>query len=299
VQAQAQARSIPTSPSYQCPGVSRVIRDRYIATMAHYDIFRDQLAIRFPGYGHALWEPSPVDHYGVVGVGDVGYIREGRFHRLFNILLPADDPSHAVFKVPDNHEPFQPEMPEHSIPGILRPGNFCSVGVTLESDEYDGRFATRLLRCKIQVSSHSYSLRPRDPGELSFSCKGKQGAVLSLPMQAKRENTVVRNAFGKWMLKHIDQWFAWIRHKGLEIDQMEDIILVTGTDHTTSWANVAFLGGQADARASFGVNVLDSRINWQFSAERQAGAVWHWGPSGEVRWHAMFFHQQMLRCLWR
>ncbi|KAF8262518.1 hypothetical protein EI94DRAFT_1688024 [Lactarius quietus] len=236
-------------------------------TQYHYDIFREQLAIRFPAHGYALWEPSPLeDLYRVAGVGDVGYISEGRFHRLFNILLPADDPTHENFGVPENFKTFKPKVQKHVIAGILRHDNFCSAGVTLESDEYGpGQFATR----------------PRDPGEVSFSCRGKQGAVLSLPIQAKRENTVVRKDFGKWMVEHIDQWFAWVRDKGLEIDRMEDIILVTGTDRTRSWANVAFLGGQADARVSFGVEVDHSRINWQFSSERKAGAAWNWGPSGE------------------
>ena len=134
------------------------------------------------------------------------------------------------------------------------------------------------------MSCHSYSLtgRPRDPGEVSFSCRRNQGAVLSIPIQAKSENTVVRKDFGKWMIDHIDQWFAWVQHKGLEIDRMEDLVLVTGTDRARSWANVAFLGGQADARVSFGVEVAHSRINWNFSPERKTGAVWNWGPSGEV-----------------
>ncbi|KAF8257345.1 hypothetical protein EI94DRAFT_1324112 [Lactarius quietus] len=178
--------------------MSRVVRDQYAATMAHYDIFRDQLAIRFPAYGHALWEPSPGDLYDVASVGDVGYINEGRFHRLFNILLPADDPSHENFGVPDNHEQFQPKVSRHLISGTLRPDNFCSVRVTMLSDGL-GHMATR----------------PLDPGEVVFSCKEKIGAVLSLPIEAKRENTVLHEDFGKWMIKHIDQWFAWIQGKGL------------------------------------------------------------------------------------
>ena len=260
---------------------SEVVHDRPFATMAHYDIFREQLAIRFPGYGHALWEPSPGDLYHIVEVGDVGYISQGRFHRLFNILLPADDPSHQNFGVPDNHKPFKPNVSKHIISGVLCPDNFCSAGVTLESDEY-GPFATRLPRCTTQMSCDSYSLRPRDPGEVSFSCRGKQGALLCLPIQAKREDTVLRDGFGKWMIAHIDLWFAWIRQKGLKVDRMEDIILVTGTDVTRSWANVAFLGGQADARVSFNVEVAQSRINWKFSPERKTGAVWNWRPSDEV-----------------
>ncbi|KAF8265480.1 hypothetical protein EI94DRAFT_1588721 [Lactarius quietus] len=221
--------------------------------MAHYDIFRDQLAIRFPGYGHALWEPSPGDPNDVVGVGDVGYINQGKFHRLFNIMLPADHPSHESFGVPDNHEQFRPRVPRHIIP--------------------------------LHVMYHSYSLRPRDPGdsEFTFSCREKPGAVLSLPLEAKREDTRVRDGFGKWMIKHIDQWFAWILERELGIEQMEDIVLVTGTDRTRSWANVAFLGDQTVARVSFRVEATHSRINWDFSPERNTGAVWNWGPSGEVR----------------
>ena len=249
--------------------------------MAHYDIFHDQLAIRFPAHGHALWEPSPWPH--VTSVGDVGYISQNRFHRLFNILLPADDPSHKTFGVPDNHEPFKPRVLEHIIPGKLSPDNFCSAGVTLDPGGL-GFQAARLARFILQVSCHSYSLRPNDPREVMFSCREKQGAVLSLPIQAKRENTVLREGFGKWMIEHIGHWFAWILDNGVEVDRMEDIVLVTGTDHTRSWANVAFLGGQVDACALFGVEVTatHSKINWRFSPERKTGAAWHLGPSGEV-----------------
>ncbi len=62
--------------------------------MAHYDIFRDQLGIKYPAFGHALWEPNPGRLYSPVEVGDVGFIREGKFRRVFNALLPADHPSH-------------------------------------------------------------------------------------------------------------------------------------------------------------------------------------------------------------
>ena len=90
------------------------------------------------------------------------------------------------------------------------------------------------------------------------------------------------DGFGKWMIKHIDQWFAWILDKELQIERMEDIVLITGTDHARSWANVAFLGGQSDARVSFSVEAAHSKVNWQFSPERKTGAAWNWGPCGEV-----------------
>ena len=115
----------------------------------------------------------------------------------------------------------------------------------------------------------------------------KEGAVLCLPVQAKREDTIASADFGKWMIKHIDRWFVWARQRGLEINRMEDIILVTGTHHTRSWTNVAFPGGQGDAQASFAAKV-DQRsrdtvaIKWQFPPERNRGAVLNCGPDGEV-----------------
>jgi hypothetical protein len=74
--------------------------------MADCDIFREQLAIKYPLYGHALWEPSPRHPDKPLQVGDVGFIRKGKFHRLFllNVLLPANDPSHAPKKLPDPTE---------------------------------------------------------------------------------------------------------------------------------------------------------------------------------------------------
>jgi hypothetical protein len=111
--------------------------------------------------------------------------------------------------------------------------------------------------------------------------------VLSLPVMARRKNTLIRNIFGRWMVKHIDSWFAFARSLGL-VHQMEEIILVTGCDLTRSWTNIAFLGGRADAQVSFGVEVEGSTrnpsINFQSSPGRVRGAVSHHGPEGTVRY---------------
>ena len=107
--------------------------------MAHcdYDIFRRHLWNKFPAYGHALWDPSPGNLYPAVEVGDVGYIREGKFRRLFNVLLPANHPSHRNFGVPEYHERLTLNI-NHIDIGTLSPHNFYSAGVTLgpESDRW-------------------------------------------------------------------------------------------------------------------------------------------------------------------
>ncbi len=102
--------------------------------MAHYDTFRNQLAIAHPAFGHALWEPDPGEHYPPgVQVGDVGFIRQGKFHRLFNALLPQNHPSHERFGVPEYHEALQPSILNHIDVGILHPSNICSNGITVPS----------------------------------------------------------------------------------------------------------------------------------------------------------------------
>ena len=109
--------------------------------------------------------------------------------------------------------------------------------------------------------------------------------MLSLPVEAQRQDTHARGDFGKWILKHIDRWFAFARGLGLGINQMEEIILVTGCDCTRSWANVTFLEGQTSGQASFGVKVdqgSDVSINWQLSSGKIQGAVCNWGPGGKV-----------------
>jgi hypothetical protein len=102
--------------------------------MAHYDIFREQLAIKYPASGHALWEPSPRRGQDRVQVGDVGFIREGEFHRLFNALLSADHPTHDELGVPQYHEPLVPSVSNHISKSVLSCNHYCSVDVTMETE---------------------------------------------------------------------------------------------------------------------------------------------------------------------
>ena len=109
--------------------------------MEHCNTYRVQLGKAYPSLGHALWEPGPRElgpsgQYPLVGVGDVGFIREGRFKRLFNVLLPADHPFHDErHGVPDNYEQLQlhPTLQDHIDCGILRPNDFFSPGIKILS----------------------------------------------------------------------------------------------------------------------------------------------------------------------
>src|SRR6267142_5191707 len=107
--------------------------------MAHHSIFREELATAYPTYGLALWEPGPGGQYQAVEVGDVGFIRQGYFQRLFNVLHPRDHPSHRNPSfVPQDHEQLEPVL-GHILKGEIRAGSgqnsnhFCSKNVTLVS----------------------------------------------------------------------------------------------------------------------------------------------------------------------
>ena len=105
--------------------------------MAHYDIFRHHLLMKFPAYGHALWEPDPGNLYPAVEVGDVGWVYQGKFRRLFNVFLPEDDPSHRNFGVPEYHEQLTLNIENHIETGRLNAHNFCSTTVkNSESDRW-------------------------------------------------------------------------------------------------------------------------------------------------------------------
>ncbi|KAH9066183.1 hypothetical protein EDB87DRAFT_1573806 [Lactarius vividus] len=224
----------------------------------HYDTFCEELAKAYPAFGHALWEPNPGE-YPPVEVGDVGFIRQGKFHRLFNALYSKDHPPDQGFGVPEDHEQLQP-IPNHIDSGALNPNTFYSYGVSVVS--------------VFQLNGSA---------EVSFSCTKKQGAVLTLLVTALREDTLTKDHFREWIIMHIDSWFAFTQKLRLGIG-MGDIILVTGYHRTGSWSNITFNEIQADAQFSLGVEVagaFGASVNWRASSLRIQGAVPNHGPSGE------------------
>jgi hypothetical protein len=107
--------------------------------------------------------------------------------------------------------------------------------------------------------------------------------MLSLPFPAQRADTVALGDFGRWMVKHIDIWFAFAENLGLGVNRMQDIILVTGCHCAKSWVNVAFSEGQRDAEVSFGAQPSGvSGVNIERRSVR-GDVVLKLGPSGEVR----------------
>ena len=46
------------------------------------------------------------EFYNIVSIGDVGYLYEGTFIRMFNVMLKWDDPLNRRLGVPESYEPL-------------------------------------------------------------------------------------------------------------------------------------------------------------------------------------------------
>jgi hypothetical protein len=99
---------------------------------AQHETLREELALKYPTFGIALWEPGTRGRYDAVEVGDVGFIREGYFHRLFNVLPSGGDNS-PDRDLPENHEPLQINMDNHIGTNIEGYKEFLSKNIRVES----------------------------------------------------------------------------------------------------------------------------------------------------------------------
>ena len=76
-----------------------------------FNIYREQLSSLH--HGLALWDPKPVKNLykqpGHVSIGDVGYLDNGTFMRMFNVTLPWDDPSNQLLGKPGDYEHINPK----------------------------------------------------------------------------------------------------------------------------------------------------------------------------------------------
>jgi hypothetical protein len=70
-----------------------------------FNVYRDQLTAL--SHGLALWNPKPPKKfYSNVSIGDVGYLHKGTFIRMFNVMLPWDDPLNKTLGDPEFYEPL-------------------------------------------------------------------------------------------------------------------------------------------------------------------------------------------------
>ena len=68
-----------------------------------YNVYQDQMATLSQGL--ALWNPTPPKViYDKVSIGDVGYLHEGSFVRMFNVILPWNHESNRTLGEPEPYK---------------------------------------------------------------------------------------------------------------------------------------------------------------------------------------------------
>jgi hypothetical protein len=97
-----------------------------------FNVYREQLSSQY--HGLALWDPKPVETLykqpGHVSIGDVGYLDDGTFMRMFNVTLPSDDPSNKLLGEPGKYELIQPSYFSNVRENEIREGEYCTPHVS-------------------------------------------------------------------------------------------------------------------------------------------------------------------------
>ena len=92
------------------------------------DVYAEQLISR--RHGLPLWQPEPTK-FGEVLIGDVGFVQNGCFYRLFNATKLACDPINAQCGVPRDFVPLRYNETAllHTVDDYLPPGPLYSASM--------------------------------------------------------------------------------------------------------------------------------------------------------------------------
>ncbi|EKM49129.1 uncharacterized protein PHACADRAFT_154680 [Phanerochaete carnosa HHB-10118-sp] len=188
--------------------------------------------------GHALWYPEPHES-GEPQIGDVGFMFEGAFIRLFNLDTSAAEKKVTFWDPPYKiTEPVPPDVfkiDRRRQP--LVPGSYRSHGV--ESKEI-----------------HASADVTAGPGvsatlETSYTCKAVQGAVIVLKSEAHAERIFEDRRLKKHIVQNHGRWCAYVKDELFKDVNPEDIVVVSGWVKTrANWAVIAFGSTSTTSSAS-------------------------------------------------
>ncbi|KAH9959711.1 hypothetical protein BJV74DRAFT_788663 [Russula compacta] len=231
-----------------------------------YDVYRDQLTSLY--YGHALWDPDPSNVYNKVSVGDMGYVKEGCFYRMFNVLLEWDDPLNRILCEP---EPYT----------RLDLGPFINTRVSrFSKGDYPSRHVT-----STSDMANTMAADPDDSAGTTYKCRKRQGAFLTLPHDGTREDVIRTKVFEDYIRDHVESWFTFAQRQGY-VERMEELILVSGCTLVTSWGVAAFVD-----------SINDAEISLRSQAYGGGGASFDWREIGPGVAYQDSSHQGAVRSL--
>ncbi|KAF9789496.1 hypothetical protein BJ322DRAFT_538591 [Thelephora terrestris] len=186
-----------------------------------WQLYEEQMECH--GNGHALWEPAPTKKYTRISIGDVGYIRQGRFHLLFSAGIPLGERQRGV------HVPytFEPLVCADETTEEVQPRGPCCVAAR----------TSRTVGASLDATVPT--LETLEPGEnFSFELVGDRGAALTTRHPTYNEDSQLDTAFKKYTIRHYKSWVKFARDK--EYGENLRPVLVSGFDMTKDFAIMAY-----------------------------------------------------------
>ncbi|VDC01180.1 unnamed protein product [Peniophora sp. CBMAI 1063] len=241
---------------------------------APHVIYSEELSGAFQR-GHPMANPQPVVYETIgsngevirsgprpIEIGDVGYIQpaHGFFIRLFNVHLePGVGGQPAIDDLPYNFT-------------VLRKNT-----VTKTQDKTPVFVSHNVKTKNISASANG----PFFGGFAGFSATSKRGAILATPDPIESHNAIHIGSYKKHAMENMESWHEFAVRREHDI-ALEDLILVTGVDLTTSWATAIF--SDTELEAGFGLKVQFADVGagiqlaCQFSWQSTFGALVNSGP---------------------
>ncbi|KZT00235.1 uncharacterized protein LAESUDRAFT_666522 [Laetiporus sulphureus 93-53] len=204
------------------------------------------------GQGYPLWNPEPPSRF-EVEIGDIGFIADGSFYRLFRATEDPTHPINAKYGVPDGFIKLDiANLAVTRVENVIPTGPLVSPGVTKSSvgGQTEGTGAGS-----------------------TFECTEDNGAILVLGAPAIRHRLRHGRRIKTYIRTHLRNWHTFAV-KRLDLDLSEDdIIFVSGWVKTTAWSLAAFAGDAKNARITFSAD-----------GDGVAGGCWQINEARDANW---------------
>ncbi|KAI5121737.1 hypothetical protein M0805_009028 [Coniferiporia weirii] len=210
-----------------------------------HELYSNKLTSLYLGY--ALFEPNPHGIYDMVRVGDVGYIEDGKFVKLFNAFHRANAyPANSGSKFPTNFKPIVENHRDIDELESLDPGIRQSTHVQIVGGD-------------LTVSGPAPSAVLVGTG-LRLTCGSEGGATLITKYHATRRKAMSSRGMLKYMLDNHTSWLQLVRDLGRPVE-MHDLVFVKECILTGDWATILWNEVSYDAEVSFSINASASSLD--------------------------------------
>ncbi|KAJ6582413.1 hypothetical protein B0H19DRAFT_1332592 [Mycena capillaripes] len=246
------------------------------------DLYRDLLLPK--GHGYPLFQPQPSDSlpdkYKEIGtrIGDVGFVKQGSFKPIFNILHESGDRDINRFGVPDHFERVELVGDDHHAIDWREP---CHPPGSDISSTHIGK---RRVSANAGVEDNNVFLPVVAGAEVEISTDSEENAILVLPDGASSWDLFTsEQLFKDYAEKHARNWYKFVNARlGMRI-ATGDLYLVTGVTKSSSWSVAAYGRRSADNRLSLKLKasaVASAGASYAWSWEQTSSDGCHSGPRG-------------------